>query len=200
MSDQPRLFQFRMGERSPDSVVVTEANRDAAHLLTQWRSWPNGALALVGPAGAGKTHLALAWALEAGARQLSPTAPAEKAAALFRVAEGRLLIDDASGPRDEDMLWRLLDLARTGGGAVLLVGTEAPARWAVSWRKATVPAVSTASPELSAPTCATRTASGPVTVGASVLFEQAMTSGTSNIDRKRNSMSEPVSEGDGACV
>lgn len=129
MSEQPRLFEFRMGERSPDSLVVTEANRDAAHLLTQWQSWPNGALALAGPKGAGKTHLALAWALEAGARQLSRSAPADEAAALFRDAGGRLFIDDADGQRDDGMLWRLLDLARTDGGAVLLTGCEIPSRW-----------------------------------------------------------------------
>lgn len=132
MSDQPRLFEFRMGERAPDTLVVTEANRDAAHLLTQWRTWPNGALALVGPKGAGKTHLALAWALETGARQLDPSASAEDAAAAFRVADRRLVIDDADGRGDDGMLWRLLDLARTDGGAVLLVGTRSPARWAVS--------------------------------------------------------------------
>ncbi|HVY85306.1 MAG TPA: hypothetical protein VG943_09245, partial [Caulobacterales bacterium] len=73
--DQPRLFEFRMGERSPDTLVVAEANRDAAQLLTDWRSWPGGALALVGPKGAGKTHLALAWALETGAREVVATAP-----------------------------------------------------------------------------------------------------------------------------
>jgi len=129
MSEQPRLFEFQMGERSPDTLVVTEANRDAVHLLTQWRSWPNGALALVGPKGAGKTHLALAWALEAGARQLSPETPADEAAELFRDTGGRLVLDDADGPRDDGMLWRLLDLARTDGGAVLLVGAEAPSRW-----------------------------------------------------------------------
>jgi chromosomal replication initiation ATPase DnaA len=70
MSDQPRLFEFSMGERSPDTLVVADANRDAARLLTDWRAWPGGALALIGPKGSGKTHLALAWALEAGARQL----------------------------------------------------------------------------------------------------------------------------------
>lgn len=121
-----------MGERSPDTLVVTEANRDAAHLLTQWRAWPNGALALVGPKGAGKTHLALAWALEAGARQLQPAASPETAATLFQEADRRLVVDDADGPRNEEMLWRLLDLARTEGGAVLLVAAEPPARWPVS--------------------------------------------------------------------
>lgn len=130
--DQPRLFEFRMGERSPETLVVTEANRDAARLLTEWRSWPNGALALCGPRGAGKTHLALAWAVESGARQVSPTATPDDAAAIFHEAEGRLFIDDLSGARDEGMLWRVLDLARTQGGAALLVSTHAPAGWHVA--------------------------------------------------------------------
>ncbi len=129
---QQRLFEFRMGERSPDTLVVAEANREAARLLTEWRSWPNGALALTGPKGAGKTHLALAWALEAGARQVSPTAAPDDAAAIFHEAEGRLFIDDLSGARDEGMLWRVLDLARTQGGAVLLVSAHAPGLWHVA--------------------------------------------------------------------
>jgi chromosomal replication initiation ATPase DnaA len=129
--DQPRLFEFRMGDRSPDKLVVAEANRDAAKLLTDWRAWPHGALALVGPPGSGKTHLALAWALEVGARQISASMAADEAAATYREAEGRLLIDDADGERDEAMLWRLLDLARTERGAVLLVGAKLPSAWLV---------------------------------------------------------------------
>ncbi len=128
---QPRLFEFRMGERSPSTLVVTEANRDAAKLLTAWRSWPSGALALIGPKGAGKTHLALAWALEAGARQVAATAEPEDAVAIFREAQGRLFIDDAAEGANESMLWRVLDLARSEGGAVLLVGPGQPAQWPV---------------------------------------------------------------------
>lgn len=129
---QQRLFEFRMGERSPETLVVAEANRDAARLLTEWRAWPNGALALVGPKGAGKTHLALAWALEAGARQISPTAAPDDAAAIFEDAEGRVFVDDLEHGRDEGMLWRLLDLTRTWGGAVLLVAETAPGAWQVA--------------------------------------------------------------------
>src|SRR5690349_9717774 len=120
---QQRLFEFRMGERSPDTLVVAEANRDAARLLTEWRAWPSGALALAGPTGSGKTHLALAWALEAGARQVAAHAGPEDAAVIFREGAGRVLIDDADREADEAMLWRVLDLARTSGGAVLLVGS-----------------------------------------------------------------------------
>ena len=126
---QPRLFEFRMGERSPATLVVSEANRDAANLLTGWRAWPNGSLALTGPKGSGKTHLALAWALEAGARQITPVASPDDAAAIFRESGGRLFIDDADGERDDPMLWRVLDLARTEGGAVLLVGGDTPSNW-----------------------------------------------------------------------
>lgn len=126
---QPRLFEFRMGERSPETLVVTAANRDAAHLLTQWRAWPGGALALVGPAGSGKTHLASAWALETGARLVAPHAGPDAAAAVFAEAGGRLLIDDADGESEEAALWRVLDLARSTGGAVLLTGAQPPAAW-----------------------------------------------------------------------
>jgi chromosomal replication initiation ATPase DnaA len=101
--NQPSLFEFRMGERSPDTLVVAEANRDAARLLTGWRAWPGGALGLVGPKGAGKTHLALAWAVEAGARQLAASAAPDEGAALFEEA-----------------------------GAVLLVGASPPSQWPVS--------------------------------------------------------------------
>jgi chromosomal replication initiation ATPase DnaA len=127
--NQPRLFEFRMGERSPDTLVVAEANRNAAKLLTQWRSWPGGALALIGPRGAGKTHLALAWAIETGARQVAPRAAPDDAAAIFAESDGRLFIDDADGERDEAMFWRVLDMVRARGGAVLLVGSAPPARW-----------------------------------------------------------------------
>lgn len=120
-----------MGDRSPANLVVAGANRGAARLLTDWRAWPGGALALIGPPGSGKTHLALAWAMETGARQIAPHAGSDDAAAVFRESGGRLLIDDADGPRDEAMLWGVLDLARSEGGALLLTGAAGPASWSV---------------------------------------------------------------------
>lgn len=130
--DQQRLFEFRMGERSPETLVVAAANRDAAQLLTDWRAWPGGALALVGPGGSGKTHLGLAWALEAGARQLRADADVETGAEAFDDASGRLFIDDAEVMANESLLWRLLDRARLETGAVLLASTRRPSDWPVS--------------------------------------------------------------------
>jgi chromosomal replication initiation ATPase DnaA len=130
--NQQRLFEFRMGERSPATLVVSEANRDAATLLTGWRAWPGGALALIGPEGSGKTHLGLGWALEAGARQVSAQAGPQDAAAIFRDASGRVFVDEADQGPNADMLWRLLDLARSQGGAVLLAARSAPGSWPTS--------------------------------------------------------------------
>lgn len=129
MTAQPRLFEFRMGERSPDTLMLAEANREAAVLLSGWRAWPGGALALVGPSGSGKTHLALAWAVETGAAILAADAPPEEAARRFEASAGRVLVDDADGPHDDLMLTRLLDLARAHGGAALLVGEKDPKLW-----------------------------------------------------------------------
>jgi chromosomal replication initiation ATPase DnaA len=121
-----------MGDRSPDKLVVAEANRDAARLLTGWRSWPNGGLALAGPGGSGKTHHALAWALEVGARQLSPTASAEDAAAPpGPAAPRRHPIAPAPDVRPAAQPRRDPEPAHAGRGAVLLVGAEPPSAWAV---------------------------------------------------------------------
>ncbi|MBY0563251.1 MAG: hypothetical protein K2P58_03610 [Hyphomonadaceae bacterium] len=126
---QPRLFEFRMGERSPETLVVAAANRDAARLLTAWRDWPQGVLALIGPQGSGKSHIATAWAVEVGARQLSASAGAPDVAAAFADAGGRLVLDDADRGMDQAALWRLLDLARTQRGAVLLTSAKPPSSW-----------------------------------------------------------------------
>jgi len=134
MAEQQRLFEFRMGDHAPDRHVVSASNRSAAELLTSWRSWPGGAMALTGPKGSGKTHLAHAWAAAAealifDAAALTLSAGAEAAAEAFKRAEGRLAIDDADKARDDMALVRVLDLARWKGGAVLLVGEDDPSHW-----------------------------------------------------------------------
>ena len=53
------------------------SNADALNMIERWPDWPDRVLALVGPEGAGKSHLAAIWAEMSGARRLSARALGE---------------------------------------------------------------------------------------------------------------------------
>ena len=52
--------------------VASPANAVALAQIGGWRDWPGGKLALAGPEGSGKSHLAHIWAAEAGGVILTP--------------------------------------------------------------------------------------------------------------------------------
>ena len=54
-----------------EDFLAGPSNAAALALIESWPDWPNRVMALVGPEGAGKTHLASIWAEAAGARVLS---------------------------------------------------------------------------------------------------------------------------------
>ncbi len=76
-------------------------------------------LALVGPEGAGKSHLASIWAENTGARRLSARALGE-VKPLEELATGALVIEDASAPLDERALFHLLNLTREEDASLLI--------------------------------------------------------------------------------
>jgi chromosomal replication initiation ATPase DnaA len=113
--------------------VVSDSNAAAVALATDPALWPDGRLALVGPAGSGKTHLARVVMAETGAAcadaaalrvRDAPTLLASGAA----VVEGADRLADAPGEA-ERALFHLLNLAAQDGRPVLLTGREGPARW-----------------------------------------------------------------------
>ena len=129
MADQPRLFRFLLEDRSAAALLVTESNGPVWAGLQRWQEWPSGALALTGPQGAGKTHMALAWAETARAGVCWPQ---DRAMDVFERFNGRVVLDNADRYPDEPHLALLLDAARvTPGAAVLLVGRARPDRWPV---------------------------------------------------------------------
>jgi chromosomal replication initiation ATPase DnaA len=106
--------------------VVSHANGEAVRALDIWRMWPQGALALVGPEGVGKTHLLRIWAEETGAAILDR--PPKNFAAL----EGRpLAIDDADRFADAEALFHLFNIA-AAGGALLMTARQPPRAWPFS--------------------------------------------------------------------
>jgi chromosomal replication initiation ATPase DnaA len=106
------------------------SNSAALNLIERWPDWPDRALALVGPEGAGKSHLASIWADIAGARRVSARALGEinLPAAL---ATGALVIEDAATPLDERALFHVLNLMRQQEAYILITARRAPASWHV---------------------------------------------------------------------
>ena len=103
-------------------------NASALRLIDCWPDWPANAIALVGPEGSGKTHLAMIWASAAGARVISghALATAEIPTAL---ATGALIVEDAATAADERALFHLINLAREENAYLLFTARTAPATW-----------------------------------------------------------------------
>ena len=74
------------------------SNAAALALIEHWPDWPSRVMALTGPQGSGKSHLAAIWAAESGARFLSTrTLTLERLPSVL--ATGALVVEDISRRR-----------------------------------------------------------------------------------------------------
>lgn len=83
-------------------------------------------LCVCGPSGSGKSHLARVWTQRVGA---FPILGAEAALADPLELEGRPLTLDQADEADDETLFHLINLALSGGGAMLMTSRAAPATW-----------------------------------------------------------------------
>jgi len=109
---------------------VSDSNR-AAHATVTGGDWPGGRLALVGPGGAGKTHLASIWADRTGA---GLRAAADLAQGPLPAPGAALVLEDLEQlpRRAEEPLFHLLNHLATTGGRILVTGRQPPARWDIA--------------------------------------------------------------------
>jgi len=124
MARQLRLRLGRPASHSRDEFVAGPSNAAALSALDAWPGWPNGALALVGPEGVGKSHLARAWAESNEAVVLDRHRPD------VRAADGRpALLEDVDQGVPEEALFHLINLAPRDGGGLLLTARAMPTLW-----------------------------------------------------------------------
>ena len=76
-----------------DDFICGAGNAAALDLVESWPNWPARTVAIVGPEGSGKSHLAAIWTEQAGARSTAAHAltPANVPGAL---ATGALVVED----------------------------------------------------------------------------------------------------------
>jgi len=138
----PLDLAFRPAFGSAD-FVVADSNRDAVAWIDRWPDWPAHALAIHGPKGSGKTHLAHVWQARCEAAIL--TAPPAGA------PPRRVILDEPQG-WPEPALLHLYNAVREAGGHLLIVSELPPARWPVALpdlasRLASIPAVALSAPD-----------------------------------------------------
>jgi chromosomal replication initiation ATPase DnaA len=135
-----------------EDFLSSPSNAAALTLIERWPDWPDRIMALVGPEGSGKSHLAAIWAQAAGARVLAAKL-LEETGLPAALATGALVVEDLEpAGLDERALFHLLNLAREEGAYVLLTARTALAGFPVSIRDLgsrlrALPAVTLASPD-----------------------------------------------------
>lgn len=109
---------------------VSPSNELALAQVDAWPGWPRGRLAVAGPEGAGKTHLAHVWAARSDARIVGDPGVLDLATL---PGDAALVVEDVdrlAGDRvAEEALFHLCNHLAAGGGSVMVSGREPPARW-----------------------------------------------------------------------
>jgi len=140
----PLDLQYRPALGMAD-FVLAPGNQDAVAWIDRWPDWPSHALAIHGPRGSGKTHLAHVWQARSHAVFL------ERALAPDAALPGTVVLDSPQDWPDAALL-HLYNRLREAGGHLLIVSEAPPARWPIalpdlSSRLASVPAVALAAPD-----------------------------------------------------
>lgn len=120
--DLPRLEAL-----GRDDFMVSPANATAHALIESWPAWPDRRLAIVGPEGAGKSHLAAIWAAEVGARIVPARALTPEAAP--DLAQTPLVVEDVDRACAEEALFHLWNACAQAGQGLLLTGRGMPTDW-----------------------------------------------------------------------
>ena len=127
MSRQLRLKLDRTETFRRADFVVSPSNAEAAKAVDAWPNWPGGRLALIGPEGSGKSHLAQSWARSIGAAVI----PAKGRVELGPLQGRPVLYEDADRDRArrDEILFHLINMAGQPGGGLLLTGRSPPSGW-----------------------------------------------------------------------
>lgn len=113
---------------SPESYIASPANQDARAALNRWRDWPDRRMALIGPEGAGKSHLSHIWAWQMDAHICTGDT---LASTLETLPSGvPLVVEAMDGTLPEQALFHAINRASEGDiSALLLTARTPPTQW-----------------------------------------------------------------------
>ncbi|MEJ8560080.1 DnaA/Hda family protein [Yoonia sp. GPGPB17] len=130
MSDQ-LAFDWPTGVAlGPDDFFVSTANAQAFAMLRTPQTWPEQKLALVGPKGCGKSHLARVFQTQSNGLLIA----ANEITAPFHTNAQTVIIEDMEmlNQAAEEVVFHLHNNLRAAGGSLLLTSNQPPSRWPIA--------------------------------------------------------------------
>ena len=133
----PKQLAFDLPSRpalGKSDFFISDCNSIAVKLMEDWSNWPNRQHILSGPAGSGKTHLALVWAksLSANVIKISDVFDID----LPKVTSTSLVIEDMDEQPEseklENNLFHLFNMLIENGYYLLLTAKKDPKFWKVT--------------------------------------------------------------------
>ena len=132
MSSTPRQLTFPW-PHSPsfarEDFLPAPSNRDALSAIEHWPSWAGRMLTIVGPEGAGKSHLGTIWAGVSGAITLRGDALDERSVAECAQADAVLFEDADRAVETEALFFHVVNTALQSDVWMLLTCRTAPDAW-----------------------------------------------------------------------
>ena len=117
-----------------DDFFVSDANAMALAMVESWPNWAGNKLAIIGPEGSGKTHLAHVWAAQSGARIVDATTLSKDA--VPNLAQTPVAVENvpaiATDPDAQDALFHLHNLTLAEGHSLLVTGVSEPKHWGLT--------------------------------------------------------------------
>lgn len=115
-----------------EDFLVSRSNAAAVEVVDDWPNWSYPAVLVMGPRGAGKSHLANVWRLRSGAHVVAASSLADASIADFESHRALVVEDIDRGIGGEQILFHLLNLARERKYAILLTSRAAPGEIAIT--------------------------------------------------------------------
>lgn len=129
MTSTPRQLVLDLPLRSAlgmEDFFVSASNRAAVELIDRWPDWPHWAALVVGPQGAGKSHLGHVWQIASGASAVAAVDLGESTIEMLERDRALLVEDIDRGIADDRILFHLLNLAREHKFTILMTSRLAP--------------------------------------------------------------------------
>ncbi len=124
------VLDFPKSDPNALPFVETPATESALLMLTRWRFWPDGQMAMIGENASGRTRLLRRWAEETGAAYIEgPDLAKADITQVSNLSISALAVDDADLCENGAPLLAAMNLCRDRNATILISGKSDPSTW-----------------------------------------------------------------------